>query len=67
MSLISPFTWAEALSDASKVATSASLGGGLQAQSLPLPKLRPQVMRVRLPLHHLGEVACELDLAFYPG
>ena len=35
----------------------------MRPQSRSLPELRPWVMRIKLPLHHLEEVACELNLA----
>ena len=62
MSTISFSTQAVASSDANKVATSPPWGGGLGAQSRLLPKLRPRVTRVKSPLHHIEEVACELNL-----
>ena len=30
-------------------------------------QLRPWVMQIELPLHHLGDVACELNLASHLG
>ena len=56
------FTHAGALSDANKVSTSPPWGDGLRSQSRSLPRLGPWVRRIRSPLHHLAEVACELNL-----
>ena len=66
-SVISLITQAEALGDANKVTASPPQGGGLRAQSRLYPRLRPWVMRIKVLLHHLGEVVCELNLAYHPG
>ena len=65
MNSIFLYTRAKASSEVSKVAASSRRGGGLRTQSRFIPGLRPQVMRVKLPLHHLEEVAWEVNLALY--
>ena len=67
MSSISLLTQAKALVDANKVAASPPQEGGLRVQSHSAPRLKPCVTRIKFPLHHLEEVACELNLASYPG
>ena len=67
-SSISLFTQVEASGDENKGAASPPRGGGLQAQFISLPGLRPQLKRIKLLLHHLRpEVACELNFALYPS
>ena len=56
-----------ALGNRDKGATSPPRGGGLRGLSRFLPRLGPWVTRIKVPLHHLDEVACELNLALYPG
>ena len=67
MSSVLLLTQAKILGDASKVAASPPQGGGLQAQSRSVPRLRPWVTGTKLSLYHLGEVAYELNLASHPG
>ena len=66
-SSISLFTRTEALGDVNKVATSPPREADLRAQFSFLPGMRPQVTRKKLSYHHLAEVACELNVALYPG
>ena len=63
MSSILLFTQGEVLGNANRVATSPPQGGHLQARSHFSPRLRPWRTQIKLPLHHLGEVACWLNLA----
>ena len=67
MSPISLFTQVEAFRDENKFAASPPQGGGLRAQSRYLPRLRAWVSQTKFPLHHLREMACELNLAIYLG
>ena len=66
MSSISPSTQAKTLGDANKGAAPPPRGGGMQAQSPSLPRLRPWVTQIKVLLHHLREMACELNPASYP-
>ena len=52
------------MGEENKVITSPPQGDGLRPHSCSLPRLRPWVTRIKLQIHHLGEVACELNLAF---
>ena len=65
MSSVSLCTQVEAVGDANKVAASPPQGGVLQAQFHFVPRLRPWVTQIRLSLHHLGEVAYELNFSLY--
>ena len=67
MSSISLPTQAGAFGDTNKVAASPPQGGGLRAHSRLLPRFEPWVIQIKLLFHHLREVACELNLASYPG
>ena len=67
MSSILLCTRVEALGDVNKVATLPPRGVGLRVEFYSLLRLRPRVMRIRLSLHHLGEVVCGLNLNLYPG
>ena len=67
MSSTSLITQAEALGDTNKVVDSPPQGDDLQAQSRLSPRLRPWVMRIEESFYHLGEVVCELNLAYHPG
>ena len=58
------FTWAEASGDANKVTASPPQGGGLRTQSRFSPRLRPQMTRIELPLHHLGRCLTSSILLF---
>ena len=51
------------LGNENRVAASPPRGGGLRAQSYFSPRIGPWVVRIKLPLHHLEEVACELNLS----
>ena len=67
MSLISLTPKAKALGDVKKAAASPPRVGDLRAQFCSPLRLRPWVMRIRLPLHHLEEVACEINLLLHQG
>ena len=67
MSSISLLTQVRALGDVNKATASPTRGGGLHAQSRFLPMLGPWVMQIKLSLHHLEEVACDLNLGALLG
>ena len=59
MTSISLLTQVGDLSDANKLAALPPRGGSLRAHSRSLPRLETWVMRIKVPIHHPEEVACD--------